>query len=218
MRRRNFATRNMAAKSEWKHDRKSCKPRSWRVGSLQRTKNRVRARVNEARLPESHTLPTAEPSANRRARDYAISSLAPFGVLATRMKVRNTSMAIRLMRSSTAFSKFNTPEVVEAGQPELESRITAEGGCNREDGWRGQKYGSRFCADVTSTELDNTRVQLRSFVKVTRAVTMGRQAEMALQESEKVPTFGTERTAGDVDVRGARPNFFRLFSRCWTKI
>jgi PAS domain S-box-containing protein len=75
------------------------------------------------------------------------------------------------------FSKFYSPEDVEAGKPDRELEIATEVGRVEDEGWRVRKDGSRFWANVVITALRDESGVLRGFGKVTRDLTARREAE-----------------------------------------
>jgi PAS domain S-box-containing protein len=83
------------------------------------------------------------------------------------------------------FSKFYTPEDLQAGKTAMELRIAREEGRYEEEGWRVRKDGTLFWANVVITALYNDDKTLRGFAKVTRDLTSKKQAEEVLKQSQE---------------------------------
>jgi PAS domain S-box-containing protein len=75
------------------------------------------------------------------------------------------------------FSIFYTDEDVEREHPEEELRIAAAEGRYEEEGIRVRKDGSHFWANVLITALRDEEGDLRGFAKVTRDITVRKEAE-----------------------------------------
>jgi PAS domain S-box-containing protein len=86
------------------------------------------------------------------------------------------------------FSRFYSPEDVDAGKPERELQVAATEGRFEDEGWRLRKDGSRFWANVVLTALRDDDGDLRGFSKMIRDMTERKQAEenshRLLQEQE----------------------------------
>jgi PAS domain S-box-containing protein len=118
--------------------------------------------------------------------DYAIYMLDPEG------HVTNWNTGAQAIKGYTAdeiigehFSKFYTPEDVEARIPwkaletaKREGRFTAEA-------WRQRKDGSRFWASVVLDAIRDEAGELIGFAKVTRDLTERREAQMELERSQQ---------------------------------
>src|SRR4051795_7284524 len=118
--------------------------------------------------------------------DYAIYMLDPQG------HVTNWNTGAQQIKGYTAdeivgahFSRFYTPEDVEARVPwkaletaERESRFTAEG-------WRRRKNGARFWASVVIDAIRDENGTLIGFAKVTRDLTERREAQLELERSQQ---------------------------------
>ncbi|MDB4793703.1 PAS domain S-box protein, partial [Methylacidiphilales bacterium] len=83
------------------------------------------------------------------------------------------------------FSCFYPPEAIKEGHPEKELRIASQEGRYQEEGWRVNKDGSRFLADVIITAIRDNTGTLRGFAKVTRDITEKKKNEDALRLSEE---------------------------------
>ena len=121
--------------------------------------------------------------------DYAIFMLDPAGcVLSWNAGAeRNTGYRAEEIIGEH-FSAFYTKEDAERGHPEEELRIAAEQGGYEEEGLGVRKDGSRFWASVVITALRDERDELRGFSKIVRDITVRRQTEEALRESEERKT------------------------------
>ena len=118
--------------------------------------------------------------------DYAIFALDPEGYIlswnagAQRIKGYTAEEAI-----GKHFSIFYPRELVAEGFPEFELRTAANKGRFEDEGWRIRKDGTRFWANVIITALRDRSGGLLGFAKITRDLTMRREAEEALRESEE---------------------------------
>ncbi len=83
------------------------------------------------------------------------------------------------------FSCFFLPEDIAAGKPMQILKTAAENGRNAEEGWRVRKDGTHFRANAIVNAIRDQSGNLLGFSKVTRDVTERREAEQALQASEK---------------------------------
>ena len=118
--------------------------------------------------------------------DYAIYMLDPQG------HITNWNTGAQQIKGYTAdeitgehFSRFYTPEDVEARVPwtaletaEREGRFTAEG-------WRQRKDGTRFWASVVLDVIRDEQGVLIGFAKVTRDLTERRKAQLELDRSQQ---------------------------------
>jgi len=113
-----------------------------------------------------------------QVKDYAIFLLDPEGRIATwnqgaeRLKGYRAAEII-----GRHFSCFYPPEDLAAGKPDRELREAEAFGTFQEEGWRVRKDGSRFLAHVVITALRDGRGALKGFSKVTRDITMQKDAE-----------------------------------------
>jgi PAS domain S-box-containing protein len=82
------------------------------------------------------------------------------------------------------FSRFYTPEDRAAGLPERALSIAAETGTFEAEGWRLRKDGTRFWTSVVIDPVFEAG-ELIGFAKVTRDITVKKDADRALLESEQ---------------------------------
>lgn len=111
-------------------------------------------------------------------RDYAIFMLDPTGHIA------GWNPGAQRIKGYTAeeivgqhFSRFYTPEDLEAGKPQRELEIATKTGRYEEEGWRVRKDGTRFWANVVISAARDESGTLRGFAKVTRDVSERKRAE-----------------------------------------
>jgi PAS domain S-box-containing protein len=74
-------------------------------------------------------------------------------------------------------SLFYPPEDIQCGNAEAELAEAAAEGYYEEEAWRVRKDGSRFWANVVITPLRSEAGELRGFCKITRDMTVRREAE-----------------------------------------
>ena len=119
-------------------------------------------------------------------KDYAIFMLDPEGRITTwnsgaeRIKGYKADEII-----GQHFSRFYTKEDVERRWPEHELKVAREEGKYEEEGWRVRKDGTTFWANVLITALFDAAGELRGFSKVTRDVTLRREAEQELLRAKE---------------------------------
>jgi PAS domain S-box-containing protein len=122
--------------------------------------------------------------------DYAIYMLSPDGWVASwnagarRIKGYEASEVI-----GTHFSRFYTPESLEAGEPWSELAIARESGRAEDEGWRVRKDGSKFWARGVVTALYDANGVLRGFAKVTQELTQRRQSEALTMSARMLGDF-----------------------------
>ena len=113
--------------------------------------------------------------------DYAIYLLDPDGLVAT----WNTgAQRIKRYRAEEIigqhFSRFYTPDDIQAGRPNRALEIASTQGRYEEENWRVRKDGSVFWASVLITALRDRAGKLYGFAKVVRDRTERREAEQRL--------------------------------------
>jgi PAS domain S-box-containing protein len=121
-----------------------------------------------------------------RVRDYAIFVLDPEG------RIMTWNTGARLLKGyqpediiGRHFSVFYTPEAVATGWPQQELKAATLQGRLEDEGWRVRKDGSRFWANVIITALRDDDGHLLGFSKITRDLSVRRDAEEALRQSEE---------------------------------
>src|SRR5471030_1022882 len=118
--------------------------------------------------------------------DYAIFMLDPRGIImswnvgAERIKGYAPHEII-----GRHFSLFYASDAIARGWPGQELETAANTGRFEDEGWRVRKDGTRFWANVVITALKDQSGKLLGFGKVTRDLTVRREAEQALKESEE---------------------------------
>ncbi len=163
--------------------------RLWANVTITALRNPDGVLVGFAKVTQDLTQRRAAEDETRRFRllvesvkDYAIFILDPRGHVSTwnpgaeRIKGYAASEII-----GKHFSVFYPPEVVAAGQCQLELEVAAAEGRFEEEGWRLRQDGSRFWANVTITPLRDPEGVLLGFAKVTRDLTERRAAEETLR-------------------------------------
>ncbi|HEY8130479.1 MAG TPA: PAS domain S-box protein [Thermoanaerobaculia bacterium] len=110
--------------------------------------------------------------------DYAIFMLDPTGDIVTwnlgaqRIKGYQPHEVL-----GKHFSIFYSAEDVSDGKPERELAIAKAEGSVEDEGWRIRKDGTRFWANVIITAVHDENGSLRGFAKVTRDITVRKEAE-----------------------------------------
>ncbi len=119
-------------------------------------------------------------------RDYAICLLDAEGRVATWNSGAESILGHRAKEIlGQPFSRFYPRADVSRGKPE-EMLLTARTAGRAEDeGWRIRKNGSAFWASTILTALRDKRRRLCGFLEVMRDITERRQAQEALQSSER---------------------------------
>src|SRR3989442_12947000 len=119
-------------------------------------------------------------------KDYAIFILDPDGRVLT---WNRGAEAIKGYRAGEIigkhFSRFYTPEEVEARKPERALEAATSAGRVEDEGWRVRKDGSRFWASVVITAVRDGHGKLHGFVKVTRDLSERHRVEEKLRRSEE---------------------------------
>ncbi len=96
---------------------------------------------------------------------------------------------------------FYTPEAIAAHEPERELNLAAEHGRVEGEGWRVRKDGSRFWASNVLVALHDPQGRLVGFGKVTRDLTLRRQAEEDARRlaEEKAARQASEEARADAE-------------------
>jgi PAS domain S-box-containing protein len=111
-------------------------------------------------------------------KDYAILMLDPEGRVvswnegAGRLKGYGADEIV-----GRSLTTFYPAEAVAAGYPQYELETAAREGRFEDEGWRVRKDGSRFWANVVITAVRDAEGRLVGFAKVTRDLTLRREAE-----------------------------------------
>ena len=118
--------------------------------------------------------------------DYAIYMLDPRG------RVTNWNAGAQRIKGYAPgeiigqhFSRFYTPEDLEADVPGTALRTARETGRYEAEGWRMRKDGSRFWASVVLDAIHDEQGELIGFAKVTRDMTEKREAQLRVEESRE---------------------------------
>ena len=118
--------------------------------------------------------------------DYAIFMLDPQGV------VSNWNTGAQQIKGYTEdeivgqhFSRFYTPEDVEARAPWKALETATREGRFTAEGWRQRKNGERFWANVVIDAIRDDDGQLVGFAKVTRDLTERRETQLELERSQQ---------------------------------
>jgi PAS domain S-box-containing protein len=115
--------------------------------------------------------------------DYAIFVLDATGIVrswnpgAERLKGYRESEIV-----GRHFSTFYTAEDLEIGKPAHELDVAARVGRVEDEGWRVRKDGTRFWANVVITALHDGDGTILGFAKITRDLTLRRNAEQQARE------------------------------------
>jgi PAS domain S-box-containing protein len=116
--------------------------------------------------------------------DYAIFMLSPEG------RVTNWNSGAQRIKGYSAdqiigshFSRFYTPEDIEAGVPRRALLTAAEEGRFEAEGWRVRRDGTRFRAHVVIDAIRDEAGLLMGFAKITRDVTEKHEAQQALEQT-----------------------------------
>jgi PAS domain S-box-containing protein len=83
------------------------------------------------------------------------------------------------------FSVFLTADDLEQGLPQQELEVLVREGHFEVEGWRVRKDGSQFWANVVVNVIYNTEGELIGFSNITRDMTIRKQTEQALQQSNR---------------------------------
>ncbi|MFL6726488.1 MAG: PAS domain S-box protein [Sphingomicrobium sp.] len=118
--------------------------------------------------------------------DYAIFMLDPEG------RVTNWNAGAQRIKGYSPkdivgehFSRFYTPEDLDAGVPAKALETARETGRYEAEGWRVRKDGTRFWASVVIDAIRNEHGELIGFAKITRDMSEKREAQQRLEESRE---------------------------------
>src|SRR5438270_701444 len=118
--------------------------------------------------------------------DYAIFMLDPEG------RVTNWNAGAQRIKGYSPrdivgehFSRFYTPEDLDAGVPAKALETARETGRYEAEGWRVRKDGTRFWASVVIDAIRNEDGELIGFAKITRDMSEKREAQQRLEESRE---------------------------------
>lgn len=118
--------------------------------------------------------------------DYAIYMLDPDG------RVTNWNPGAERIKGYSPdeivgehFSKFYTPEDLEAEVPKLALETARTSGRYEAEGWRVRKDGSHFFASVVIDAIRDQDGELIGFAKITRDMTEKRETQRRLEESRE---------------------------------
>ncbi len=110
--------------------------------------------------------------------DYAIYLLDETGRVVTwnagAQRIKGYSASEIIGRD---FSTFFPPEDIAKGQPQQELEIATKEGRFETEAWRIRKDGTRFFCNIILNALRDADGHLRGFAKITRDLTLSRQAE-----------------------------------------
>ena len=100
------------------------------------------------------------------------------------------------------FSQFYPEEDIRAGKPAHELEVATATGRFEDEGWRLRKDGSRFWANVIITALRSPEGELVGFGKVTRDLTVRREAEEQARAlaAERAAHFEAERRRAELEL------------------
>jgi PAS domain S-box-containing protein len=118
--------------------------------------------------------------------DYAIFMLDPEGRItnwnagAERIKGYSPDEIV-----GSHFSRFYTPEDLDAGVPKRALETARKTGRYEAEGWRVRKDGTRFWASVVLDAIRDEQGELIGFAKITRDMTEKREAQLRLEESRE---------------------------------
>jgi PAS domain S-box-containing protein len=119
--------------------------------------------------------------------DYAIFLLGPTGEIRSWNQGAAKTMGYSAEEViGTHFSRFYGPDDLEARKPQTELEIAEREGRVEDEGWRIRKDGASFWANTIITALRDDKGTLYGFAKVTRDLTLRREAEERLRESEEI--------------------------------
>src|SRR5881398_2712151 len=118
--------------------------------------------------------------------DYAIYMLDPDG------RVTNWNVGAEHIKGYTPseiigehFSRFYTPEDLDAGVPKRALETARQTGRYEAEGWRVRKDGTRLWASVVIDAIRDEDGRLIGFAKITRDMTEKRETQLRLEESRE---------------------------------
>ncbi|HEY6047599.1 MAG TPA: PAS domain S-box protein [Sphingomicrobium sp.] len=118
--------------------------------------------------------------------DYAIFMLDPEG------RVTNWNAGAERIKGYSPeeimgehFSRFYTPEELDAEVPKKALETARETGRYEAEGWRVRKDGTRFWASVVIDRIDDPDGKVVGFAKITRDMTEKRETQLRLEESRE---------------------------------
>ena len=119
--------------------------------------------------------------------DYALMSLSPTGEI--RSWNRGGTRVFGYTDEEIIgqnFAKFYPPDDVANRKPYRELEVALRDGRIEDEGWRIRKDGTRFWVNTIITSLYDEKHRHLGFSKITRDLTVRRQAEEKLRESEEM--------------------------------
>jgi PAS domain S-box-containing protein len=118
--------------------------------------------------------------------DYAIFLLGPGGQILSWNKGAERIMGYRADEAiGHEFTIFYGPEDLANRKPANELAVADKEGRVEDEGWRIRKDGTRFWANTSITVLRNDDGSIRGFAKVTRDLSLRREANERLRQSEE---------------------------------
>jgi PAS domain S-box-containing protein len=119
--------------------------------------------------------------------DYAIFLLSPEGEIRSWNLGATRTMGYEAQDViGSSFTRFYLPEDLAARKPQIELEVAAREGRVEDEGWRLRKDGTRFWANTVITALRDESGKVTGFAKVTRDLTLRREADERLRDSEEV--------------------------------
>jgi PAS domain S-box-containing protein len=140
-------------------------------------------------MPPDHGAVTADDLALLvdSVRDYAMLILGPDG------DIQSWNAGAELITGYAPeeaigkhFSLLYQPEDIAAKKPQYELETALEKGRVEDEGWRRRKDGTQFWTNTVITALREQDGKLRGFAKVARDMTVRRQQQETLRQSEEV--------------------------------
>jgi hypothetical protein len=119
--------------------------------------------------------------------DYAIFLLSPTGQICTWNPGATRTFGYQASETvGKHFSMFYPPADVEAGKPRHELEVAEHDGRVEDEGLRIRKGGEPFLVNTVITAVRNANGELRGFAKVTRDLSVRREADERLRRSEEM--------------------------------